>query len=178
MQLSTLLLGAAFGLLASAELTYTISKASNPTSDQSDAYTKIAAAMDAAIARHVALSSTASKSLTVEYNTGVATADASINGNIRFGSDRAYMTERTALHEISHTLGVGQTDTFTQNCADGNWPAALPVLQSFDGADATFSCGGDHFWPYGLNYESEMSDTNADRHVEILNAMIEDGIGS
>lgn len=176
MQLSSLLLGAALGCLASAELTYTISKSSSPTSDESDAYTKIAAAMDAAIARHKALSSKASKTLTVEYNTGVATADGSTNGNMRFGSDRAYMTERTALHEIAHTLGVGLTAGFDSNCADNNWPTALPLLKSFDGDSATITCGGTHFWPYGLNYEDEMSDTDADRHVQIINAMIDDGI--
>lgn len=176
MQFSSLLLGVAFGYLASAELTYTISKSSSPSSDESDAYTKIAAAMDAAIARHTALSSKASKTLTVEYNTGVTTADGSTNGNIRFGSDRAFMTERTALHEIAHTLGVGLTTGFDTNCADSNWPTALPLLQSFDGGSATISCGGGHFWPYGLNFEDEMNDTDADRHVQIINAMIDDGI--
>lgn len=77
---------------------------------------------------------------------------------------------------IAHTLGVGQSDGFTANCDSGDWPTALPLLQSYDGSDATISCGGSHFWPYGLNYETEMSDTNADRHVAILNAMIVDGI--
>lgn len=178
MQLYTILLGAVSCLLASAELTYTINKASSPTADQSDAYTKIAAAMDAAIARHAALSSKATKALTVEYNTGVATADGSANGNIRFGSDRAYMTERTALHEISHTLGVGTSAAFDSNCRANSWPAALPLMRSFDGAGAAITCGGAHFWPYGLNYENEMNDADADKHVQIINAMIEDGIGS
>lgn len=176
MQLSAILLSATFACLASAQLTYTIQEASNPTSDQTDAYARIKSAMDAALARHKAQGSKASKTLTVEYNTGVATADGSINGNIRFGSSRSYMTERTALHEIAHTLGVGTTDAFTQNCNANDWPTALPLLRSFDGASATITCGGDHFWPYGLNYESEMSDTNADRHVDIVNAMIVDGI--
>lgn len=177
MQLHAILCtAAAFACLASAKLTYTITKAANPTSDQTDAYAKIKSAMDAAIARHDAQGSKAAKTLTVEYNTGVATADGNSNGNIRFGASRAYMTERTALHEIAHTLGVGTTDAFTQNCADNDWPTATPLLQSFDGASAVISCGGGHFWPYGLNYESEMSDTNADRHVDLVNAMIVDGI--
>lgn len=86
------------------------------------------------------------------------------------------MTERTALHEISHTLGVGQTQAFTDNCDNNGWTAATALLKTFDGADAAFGCGGSHFWPYGLNYENEMSDTNANRHVEIINAMLEDGL--
>lgn len=176
MHFSTLLLAAASACLTSAQLTYTIQKASSPTDDQTDAYTQIAAAMDAAIARHEAQGSKAAKTLTIEYNTGVATADGSTSGNIRFGADRAYMTERTALHEISHTLGVGLTTAWDNRCAANDWPTALPLLQEFDGGDATITCGGDHFWPYGLNYESEMSDTDADRHVDLLNAMIVDGI--
>ncbi|KAL2021845.1 hypothetical protein VTK56DRAFT_6619 [Thermocarpiscus australiensis] len=35
---------------------------------------------------------------------------------VRFGADRSYMTERTALHEISHTLGIGQTQAFDARC--------------------------------------------------------------
>lgn len=178
MQFLTLILAASVGSFASAAITYTLTEASSPTSDESDAYTLIKSAMDAAIARHEALGSTASKTITVEYNTGVATADGSFNGNIRFGASRDYMTERTALHEISHTLGVGTTDTFNSNCESSNWPTANELLQSFDGADATISCGGSHFWPYGLNYENEMSDENADRHVQMINAMLSDGMGN
>lgn len=178
MHFSTFFFAAALSSLASAAITYTLSEASSPTSDQSDAYAKIKSAMDAAIARHEDNGSTASKTITVEYNTGVATADGNFNGNIRFGADRAYMTERVALHEISHTLGVGQTNAFTQNCDSNNWPAANELLQSFDGSGATISCGGSHFWPYGLNYENEMSDTDADRHVQIINAMLTDGLAN
>lgn len=178
MQIHTFAFAAAFGPFASAAITYTLTEASNPTSDQSDAYAKIKSAMDAAIARHDANGSAASKTITVEYNTGVATADGNFNGNIRFGADRAYMTERTALHEISHTLGVGQTNGFTQNCDGSNWPTANELVQSFDGSGTTIACGGSHFWPYGLNYEDEMSDTNADRHVQVINAMLDDGLAN
>ncbi|KAJ4417143.1 hypothetical protein N0V82_006343 [Gnomoniopsis sp. IMI 355080] len=176
MHFSTVLLALSSACLTSAQLTYTLQKATSPTDDENDAYTQIAAAMDAAIARHEAQGSKATKTITVEYNTGVTTADGSSNGNIRFGADRAYMTERTALHEISHTLGVGTTTAWDDRCAADDWPTAAPLLQSFDGSDAKITCGGDHFWPYGLNYEDEMSDTDADRHVDILNAMIVDGI--
>lgn len=178
MQFLTLVFAASLGSFASAAITYTLTEASNPTSDESDAYAKIKSAMDAAIARHDALESTASKTITVEYNTGVTTADGNFNGNIRFGANRDYMTERTALHEISHTLGVGVTSTFNSNCESNNWPAANELLQSFDGADATISCGGSHFWPYGLNYEDEMSDESANRHVQIINAMLSDGMAN
>lgn len=62
-------------------------------------------------------------------------------------------------------------------CSSGNWPRALPLLRSFDGQGAVINCGGSHFWPYGLNYDNEWSETNAERHVRMVDAMIQDGIG-
>ncbi|KAI1207834.1 uncharacterized protein F4807DRAFT_167875 [Annulohypoxylon truncatum] len=159
----------------SGALTWTLQKTSNPTSDQSSAYASIEAAMRAAVA-HYAKFSDASKTIRVYYAPGVPTAEASYNGDLRFGADRAYMTERTAMHEISHTLGVGQTAEFDRRCAAGDWPTALPLLRGWDGAGATISCGGGHFWPYGLNYESEWSETNGDRHVMMVDAMLKDGM--
>ena len=131
--------------------------------------------MSAAVARHHRISN-ASKNIYVSYVPGVPTAEANYDGTIRFGSNRSYMNERTALHEVSHTLGVGQTAAFDQLCASGNWPTALPLLRSWDGPDAMISCGGSHFWPYGLNYDNEWSEVNADRHCEIIQAMLDDGM--
>ncbi|KAL4972507.1 hypothetical protein BDW66DRAFT_169539 [Aspergillus desertorum] len=160
---------------ASAALTWSLEKSSNPTADETNAYSLIEAAMEAAVARHARLGD-ASKTLYVYYSPGVPTAEANYNGDIRFGSDRSYMNERTALHEISHTLGVGQTAAFDELCASGNWPTALPLLQSWDGSDALINCGGGHFWPYGLNYNDEWSETNGDRNVLLVNAMVADGM--
>jgi len=156
-------------------ITWTLAKAANPTADQADAYAKIESAMRLAVARHSRLSS-ASKVLRVAYAPGVPTAEASFNGDVRFGSNRSYMNERTALHEISHTLGIGQTAAFDRKCAAGDWRTALPLLRSWDGASAVINCGGSHIWPYGLNYDTEWSETNADRHVRLIDAMIKDGL--
>ncbi|KAI8233337.1 hypothetical protein K4K57_005522 [Colletotrichum sp. SAR 10_99] len=175
MKFSILTVVAAYAAAAQGAITWTLEKAANPTADQTDAYTKIEAAMRLAVARHSRLG-TASKTLRVYYAPGVPTAEANYNGDVRFGSNRSYMNERTALHEISHTLGVGQTAAFDTKCASGNWATALPLLRSWDGASATISCGGSHFWPYGLNYDNEWSETNANRHVQIVNAMIKDGM--
>ncbi|KAH8896570.1 hypothetical protein GQ53DRAFT_889810 [Thozetella sp. PMI_491] len=162
--------------LTSATITYTVQKAANPTSDQADAYTRIDAAMKLAVARYNKLTTRPSKSITAQYVPGVATADGNFNGNIRFGSDRAYMTERTALHETAHTLGIGQTAAFDTRCAANNWPSATKLLQSWDGASAKINCGGGHIWPYGLNYETEFSETNANRHCQLIDAMLADGL--
>jgi hypothetical protein len=146
----TLLWG--YASLTSAVITWQLQKSANPTSDQADAYAKITAAMEKAVARYTKLATRPNKSITVQYVPGVETADANFNGNLRFGSNRAYMTERTALHEIAHTLGVGQSQTYQNNCQANNWPTATKLLQSFDGATAKISCDRQHFWPYGLNY--------------------------
>ncbi|KAL4806067.1 hypothetical protein BDV18DRAFT_160136 [Aspergillus unguis] len=174
MKFTLLALSALFGA-SRATLTWSLEQSSSPTTDESEAYELITSAMELAVARHTRLGD-AEKTLYVRYSPGVPTAEASYDGTISFGSDRAYMTERTALHEISHTLGVGQTEGFDSLCASGDWATALPLLRSWDGDDAVISCGGGHFWPYGLNYESEWSETNGDRNVLIVNAMVADGM--
>jgi hypothetical protein len=175
MKLSALLLTATYASTITATLTWTLQRVSSPTADQNDAYAKIDAAMKKAVARYTKFSD-ANKVIRVYYAPGVPTAEANYNGDLRFGSDRAYMTERTAMHEISHTLGVGQTAAFDRKCAAGDWKTALPLLRSFDAANAKISCGGGHFWPYGLNYETEWSETNGDRHVKMVEAMLTDGM--
>ncbi|KAK7921636.1 hypothetical protein PG985_009658 [Apiospora marii] len=175
MKLSLLATAAASLAVAEAAINWTLEKAGNPSADQSDAYAKIESAMKLAAARHARLGS-ASKNIRVYYTPGVPTAEANYNGDLRFGSNRAYMNERTALHEVSHTLGVGQTAAFDRKCAAGDWATALPLLRSWDGQSAKISCGGSHFWPYGLNYDNEWSETNADRNVLLVNAMIKDGM--
>ncbi|KYQ30546.1 hypothetical protein MGG_10234 [Pyricularia oryzae 70-15] len=178
MQLTTILTTAlACASTASAALNWSLQKASNPTTDQADAYNRIETAMRDAVARYHRHSPNASKTIRVYYAPGVPTAEASFNGDLRFGTNRAYMNTRTAMHEISHTLGVGTTNAFNNMCSSGNWPRALPLLRSFDGQGAVINCGGSHFWPYGLNYDNEWSETNAERHVRMVDAMIQDGIG-
>ncbi|KAI1112868.1 hypothetical protein F5Y14DRAFT_239969 [Nemania sp. NC0429] len=165
----------AYASVASAAINWTLQKAANPSADQQDAYKRIESAMRLAAARYARFTD-ASKTVRVYYSPGVPTAEANYNGDLRFGSDRAYMTERTAMHEIAHTLGVGQTAAFDRLCASGAWPTALPLLRSFDGQAAKISCGGGHFWPYGLNYETEWSETNGNRHVQMVDAMLADGM--
>ncbi len=159
-----------------ASIGWTLVRAQNPTQDQLAAYDLITSAMNAAVARYNNLSDLG-KSITVYYEPGVPTADGNINGTIRFGN-RAYMTERTALHEIAHTIGVGTSGSWGSLSSGGTWHGAraTALVKQYDGSGATISCGGGHFWPYGLNYENEFSQTSADRHVEIVEAMVADGL--
>ncbi|KAK1987823.1 ricin B lectin [Colletotrichum cereale] len=177
MKLSILTTIVAAASVAQAAINWSLEKAANPTDDQLDAYAKIEEAMTLAAARHARLG-TAEQTVWVTYTPGVPTAEAGFNGALRFGTDRAFMNERTALHEISHTLGVGQTDAWRSKCASGDWATAAPLLRSWDGDDAKIECGGVHFWPYGLNFNNEWSEETADRHVQIINAMIADGMAA
>lgn len=163
--------------IAAATITWTLERASNPTADQQSAYTQITSAMNAAVNRYNNLTDLG-KSITVRYDPSVPTADGNLNGTIRFGSNRSYMTERTALHEIAHTIGVGTSAGWSRLGGTGTWTGtqATALVRQFDGSSAKLSTGGGHFWPYGLNYENEFSATAADRHVRIVDAMVRDGL--
>lgn len=104
------------------------------------------------------------KHLTANYNPGVPTAQAGYNGWIDFGGQIGY---RTALHEISHTLGIGTVWNWSSFVQGGQWTGvqALRQVRVFDGPNATLGADGAHYWPYGLNYETEGSTENNRRHV-------------
>uniref|UniRef100_UPI003F4946AE RICIN domain-containing protein n=1 Tax=Paenarthrobacter nicotinovorans TaxID=29320 RepID=UPI003F4946AE len=157
------------------KITYNLQRSQNPTADELDAYTRITDAMDRAVARYNRLNNI-DRVLTVSYVPGVTTADATIYGNIRFGSDRAYMQEGTALHEMSHTVGIGTSWMFDNNCQNNSWASALGLLRSWDGPNATINCGGGHIWPYGLNYSNEYNEQNFERHTKLVQAMLSDGM--
>ncbi|MFE0254886.1 hypothetical protein [Streptomyces sp. NPDC059010] len=161
---------------AAASITWTLERAANPTEDQRTAYDLITRAMNAAVARYNNLSDLG-KTITVRYDPGVPTADGNLNGTIRFGN-RGYMNERTALHEIAHTIGVGTSSGWSRLGGSGTWTGgqATALVRQFDGGSAKLSTGGGHFWPYGLNYDNEFSNTAADRHVQIVAAMVRDGL--
>lgn len=110
------------------------------------------------------------KHLNVYYSAGVPTAQANYDGVITFGGAR---NTRVALHEISHTLGIGTYSAYWSLMTGGNWygPAANALLSGFDGPGSVMHGDSQHMWPYGLNYDSEDSNTNRIRHVAIVQAM-------
>jgi len=110
------------------------------------------------------------KHLNVYYNAGVPTAQANYDGVITFGGSR---NTRVAIHEISHTLGIGTHSAYWSLITGGTWngPVANAVLSEFDGQGSAMNGDSQHMWPYGLNYDSEDSNTNRLRHVAIVQAM-------
>ncbi|GAA3663456.1 hypothetical protein GCM10022267_57100 [Lentzea roselyniae] len=157
-------------------ISWRLVKAPNPTADQQRAYDLITRAMNAAVSRYNNLSGL-TKSITAHYDPNVPTADGNINGTIRFGKT-GFMTERTALHEISHTIGVGTSGKWRGLGCGGtyNGSRATALVKQYDGQGAVIHCDSQHFWPYGLNHDNEFSQTNADRHVRIVDAMVRDGL--
>ncbi len=86
-----------------------------------DALTRITAAMNDACARYNRGANWTARTITVEYNTGLATADAVVSGHIRFGANSAYQKVRTAMHELGHCYGVGQTSAWASLSSGGQY---------------------------------------------------------
>jgi hypothetical protein len=142
-------------------LTYTLARAASPTADQTDAYNVITCAMDMAVAYYNCYANITG-SVRVSYDTSVPTADGNINGSIRFGSGRGYMQCATAMHEIGHTQGIGTASQWATHVSGGLFVGinAAAQLQAINATlakplDTAIHADGMHFWPYGLNYESE-----------------------
>ena len=97
-----------------AEVTYTLHKSANPTADEQDAYKRITTVMDSAVKLYNTYSNL-SKFINVYYAPGVPTAEASSNGDLRFGENRSYMVVPTAMHEmvrgrsVQGRQGAGET---------------------------------------------------------------------
>ena len=111
----------------------------------------------------------------VYYNPAVPTAQANYNGSIEFGG--TYPNERVAQHELNHWLGSGTYGNW-YNLFNGNvWtgPKVNALFAQFDGDGAVMLQSGVHFYPYGLNYDTEVvNDSIYMRNVAIMYAMRQD----
>ena len=166
----------ALSSMAFAEVTYTLHKSANPTADEQDAYERITAVMDSAVYIYNKYTNL-SKYINVYYAPGVPTAEASSNGDLRFGENRSYMFVGTAMHEMAHTMGMGTTDAYRSMFKDGVFQGqkAQALLREIDGPDAVLKGDSQHFWPYGLNYASEVhSEQDLINHARIVEAMYQD----
>lgn len=155
-----------------AEITYSLVPGNEAW--PADKRAAIVAAMDEAVAFYNA-HGYFNKTLTVDYVPSVPTADANYSGRIRFGGQ---IGTRTALHEISHTLGVGTVAAWSANIVDGNWTGqhANARLALYNGPTAVLKAAVPHFWSssgdsYGLNYETQDSPLIRIRHVRMVAAL-------
>lgn len=120
----------------------------------------------------------------IYYNAGIPTAQASFGGDIGFGG--TWPAERVMMHEMAHFLGLpnwssgGWNGTGSGMMSGGVWQGTIAnqLVQQFDGEGVAVRGDTQHFWPYGLNYDSEGSELNKQRQVAIVYAMRADlGIG-
>jgi len=170
--------GQASGCEFSGHLEYQLN---NPESWPSDVTPLITAAMDGALEQYNCYADL-TKSLTVNYDPGVPTAQANVDGWISFGSSKSYMQVATAMHEVAHTLGVGYYP-WSELIVDGVWTgpnvdAFMTNLPAEERDPDMYSqrdyitCDSQHFWPYGLNQASEhQSDWSLINNVRIVAAM-------
>ena len=122
------------------------------------------------------------KSITVNYNAGVPTAQANIDGWLSFGASTSYMQVATAMHEVAHTLGVGYSP-WAELLDEGRFTGAAvnELMQNIpaeerdadDYSQRTYITGdSQHFWPYGLNQAAEnKSEWSLINHVRIVAAI-------
>ena len=115
-----------------------------------------------------------SAGIRVVYYQSVPTANASYKGRIAFGGSRS---EHTALHEMSHVLGVGTHGGWNwasnRDSANNKWLGehALNELREINNDPAAvLNADSIHFWPYGLNG----NDGDRTAHVKMVGALRED----
>lgn len=161
--------------IARGNVTYTLNQNANPTDDEKAAYARIKAAFDEALVYYNNYTSI-TKHLTVNYNPGVQTADATIAGNVRFGPNTSYQRTGTALHELAHTVGVGTHAVWNQLIQGGVYQGknANKMLRFMTGSTTeTIKGDGMHFWPYGINGANE---DNGQEMLYITNVLIVQGM--
>lgn len=169
-----------FTTIRKGNVTYTFNKASNPTAEQQAAYARLQIAIDSAV-WYANNYTSAVKHVWVNYDPAVATADANNEGWMRFGANTSYQNLRTMLHEMNHTFGTGTTSWWWNTAISGGkyQPVnANSVLKLITG-DTTAQISGDstHWWPYGLNYNSEVSSSwDYVYNCLIIEAMRKDGL--
>ncbi len=145
-------------------------------------FPRISAAVSSAVDYFNNYTSIQGHHLSVNYNAGTPTAEASYGGYMQFGATPSYQQTGTALHEMGHTIGVGQHTYWTNTSSSplkvsGQWTGerANKVVQFFDNNTTSVLKGdGTHMWPYGINGAHE---DNGTQILYIANSLIHQAIG-
>ncbi|MEI9950429.1 MAG: hypothetical protein WDO74_15960 [Pseudomonadota bacterium] len=162
-------------------ITYTLAKSAAPTATEQAAYDRIKIGMDKAIGYYDCYTSI-TKSLKVSYVPSVETADGNINGSIRFGMNTTYMDYRSAMHEIGHTVGIGQASNWGSFLSGGLFTGehAAAQLNAINAKLKTplyteVHADTQHFWPYGINQQSEVKgEADLIAHCQMVVAIRQD----
>ena len=133
-------------------------------------------AMQAVVNRYNVYGDFGSYNIYTYYNSGIPTAQSNYLGSIGFGG--TYPNERVAEHESNHYLGSGTYWNWANKFnGSGVWtgPKINELIQQFDGDGAVIKRSGVHFYPYGLNYDSEVVNASIYmRNIAIMYAMRQD----
>ncbi|WP_257666341.1 hypothetical protein [Parapedobacter tibetensis] len=169
-----------FRTIGQGNVTYTFNQAANPTPAQLEAYARLQIAIDSAV-WYANNYTSATKHVWVNYDPNVPTADANNEGWMRFGANAGFQNLRTMLHEMNHTFGTGTTSWWwnTAISAGKYQPVnANAVLKRITNDDAAILSGDSHhWWPYGLNQNSEVTSSwDFVYNCLIIEAMRKDGL--
>lgn len=159
---------------ASAELTFTI----GGSWDSEARRTAATNAMQTVVDRYNAFAPNGfdNRDVYVYYSSGIPTAQASYHGSIGFGG--TWPAERVTAHEMAHYLGLPSGNWNSLIAGGWSGPQASALVRQFDGDQAVLNGDSIHFWPYGLNFDSEGGELNQQRQVAMVYAMRADlGIG-
>jgi len=126
-----------------------------------------------------------SHNIWIAYSSGVPTAEASYHGQVAFGSNTSYMWVGTAMHEFAHYFGSGTTSIWQSKTTTGTWTGSVASALLLGATGETLKGDSQHFWPYGINYKSEITGLgNAAAqanglalHAKLVKAMLVDDCG-
>jgi hypothetical protein len=169
----------AFKTIPKGKITYTFNKAVNPTAGQLEAYARLQVAVDSA-AWYLSNYTSATKHVYLNYVEGTPTADANNEGWMRFGTNPGFQNLRTMLHEMNHTLGTGTTSWWAGKIVGGKFQGQYTneLLRKIKNS-TTDQLSGDaqHWWPYGLNQNSEVTSSwDYVYNCILIEAMRKDGL--
>jgi hypothetical protein len=142
--------------------------------EDKDVNDRIKDAMEKAVAAYN-LNTSLKGSVNVSHSPGTPTADGSSNGSIRFGGS---IGQRVAMHEIAHTMGVGTSPKWAKLVEKGIFTgkrATQQLREITKDPKAVLHADKQHFWPYGLNYDTEVkSPEDFEHHCKMVEAICKD----
>ena len=126
-----------------------------------------------------------SHNIWIAYSAGVPTAEASYHGQVAFGSSTTYMWVGTAMHEFAHYFGSGTTSVWQGKTSTGTWTGSVAAALLLSSTGETLKGDTQHFWPYGINYKSEITALGNSAaqanglilHTKLVKAMLVDDCG-
>jgi hypothetical protein len=145
-----------------------------PEAETSPVRAQIVSGMDAAIDTYNRNAPFEGR-IEVHYDPSVATAEA-CGQRITFGGMVGY---RVSLHEIAHVMGVGTAGAWgNPACRDVEsmmWVGkrGTDLVREYTGSPELHA-DNLHFWPFGLNWDTDLTPYADTRHVRVVWAMVQD----